>query len=232
LEATRLHLEELQKELDERARQRPQVSTQHHRQLFPPADNLEVFRTPIQNVAAAAKIADSIEPSNSEAGRGLEQIRALLGAARQQNSAVSQSRNRIHSKSPRADTVQSAHSPGSPLRRRGGGYHNDQYQDQGRDQFAPHNYRDDRRRVPSPPRGGHTCPGTMMIGARTTMSRPLGSMRGQSLFRIESTGADTTEMVMIEIFRVEAGQSFQAQSVLAEPFNLLKFPPTTGWQLG
>jgi hypothetical protein len=110
LEATRLRLEELQKSLDERARQRPQVSSRRHRQLFPPADNPEVYRTPIQNVAAAAKIADSIQPSNSEAGRGIEQIRALLGAARQQNSAISQSRNRIHSKSPRADTVQSAHS--------------------------------------------------------------------------------------------------------------------------
>jgi hypothetical protein len=158
LEATRLRLEEMQKALDERTRQRPPVSTRHHRQLFPPADNLEVFRTPIQNVAAAAKIADSIQPSNSEAGRGLEQIRALLGAARQQNSAVSQSRNRIHSKSPRADTVQSAHSPGSPLRRRGGGYRDDRYQDQGRDQYAPRYHRDDRRRVPTPPRSGPYVP--------------------------------------------------------------------------
>ena len=77
----------------------------------------------------------------------------------------------------------------------------------------------------------HTCPGTMMIGARTAMSGPQGSMRGQSSFRIESTGADITERVMAEIFRVEAEQLFLAQSVLAEPLDLLKFLRTTGWQL-
>ena len=42
------------------------------------------------------------------------QIRALLRAAGEQNTAVSQSRNRIHNRSMMADTVQSAHSPRSP----------------------------------------------------------------------------------------------------------------------
>ena len=51
----------------------------------------------IQNLTAAAHIAESIQPSRSEAGRGLEQIMALLRAAGDQNSAVSQSWNRIHS---------------------------------------------------------------------------------------------------------------------------------------
>jgi hypothetical protein len=68
--AERTRLEEMQRTLNERTRQC---------QLFPPVDdNLQVFPTPIQNIAAAARIADSIQPSNSEAGRGLEQIRALL----------------------------------------------------------------------------------------------------------------------------------------------------------
>ncbi|KAI5009057.1 hypothetical protein ZWY2020_010105 [Hordeum vulgare] len=53
--------------------------------------NAEVFRTPVLNLAAAAKIADSLQPTHSEAGRGIEQIRALLHTAQQQNSAVSQS---------------------------------------------------------------------------------------------------------------------------------------------
>jgi len=133
--AERTRLEEMQRTLDKRTQQR---------QLFPPVDdNLQVYRTPIQNIEAAARITDSIQPSDSEAGRGLEQIRPLLGAARQQNTAVSQSRNRIHSRSARADIVQSAHSPGSPLRRRGRDYHNDQFRDQRRDQFAPRHHRDD-----------------------------------------------------------------------------------------
>ena len=55
------------------------------------------------------------------------------------------------------------------------------------------------------PRGVvHMCPGTMMIDARTAKSGSLDSMRGQSSFRIESTGAGITEMAMTETFRVEA----------------------------
>ena len=107
MEATRLRLKEMQEALDERACQRPPVSSRRQRQLFPSGshNNVKVFRTPILNVAAAAKIADSIQPPRSEAGRGLQQIRVLLDAAQQQNLAVSQSRNRLHSNSPRADTV-------------------------------------------------------------------------------------------------------------------------------
>ena len=95
----------------------------------------------------------------------------MLGAARQQNSAVSQSRNKIHSRSV-AETVQSAHSPGSPQRRRGGDYRNDQYRDQGRDQYAPRPRRDDHRRVPSPPRSGQYAP------RRYDDRHPYGDERG------------------------------------------------------
>ena len=90
--AERTRLENLQRILDEQARQRAPKSSR--RQLFLPT---QVYRTPVQNLAAAARIAESIQPSQSEAGRGLLQIRALLRVAGNQNSAVSQSRNRIHS---------------------------------------------------------------------------------------------------------------------------------------
>lgn len=132
--------------LNERTRQRLPVSSRHQRQLFLSGsqNNGQVVRTPVLNVAAASRIADSIQPSGSEAGKGLGQIRALLQAAQHQNSAVSRSHNRLHIDSPRADTVQSAHNPGSPLRRRGGGYCEDQCRDQGQDQFAPRYHCDDR----------------------------------------------------------------------------------------
>ena len=122
--AERTRLENLQRALDERARQR--VPDTSRRQLFPPT---QVYRTPIQNLAAAIRIAESIQPSQSEAGRGLLQIRDLLRAAGDQNSAVSQSRNRIHSRSVAANTVQSAHSPRSPPRREGRENRRDQYGD-------------------------------------------------------------------------------------------------------
>ena len=99
--AERTRLENLQRALDERAQQR--VPDSSRRQLFP--QPTQVYRTPIQNLAAAARIAESIQPSQSEAGRGLMQIRDLLRAAGDQNSVVSQSRNRIHSRSVAVNTV-------------------------------------------------------------------------------------------------------------------------------
>ncbi|KAI4976422.1 hypothetical protein ZWY2020_050029 [Hordeum vulgare] len=67
------------------ARRPPRRSASRHTRW----SNVELFRTPLLNLAAAAKIADSLQPTDSEAGRGIEQIRALLHAAQQQNSAVS-----------------------------------------------------------------------------------------------------------------------------------------------
>ena len=52
---------------------------------------------------------------------------------------MSQSRNRIHSRSLVADTVQSAHSPRSPLQREGRGQYDRQFD------------RDNHRRLPTPP---------------------------------------------------------------------------------
>ena len=99
--AERTRLENLQRTLDDRARQRAPESSR--RQLFPPPT--QVYRTPIQNLAAASRIEESIQPSQSEAGRGLMQIRDLLRAAGEQNTTVSQSWNRIHSRPVVADTV-------------------------------------------------------------------------------------------------------------------------------
>ena len=65
--AERTRLENLQRALDERARQRIPDSSRH--QLFKPPT--QVYRTPIQNLATATRIAESIQPSQSEAGRGL-----------------------------------------------------------------------------------------------------------------------------------------------------------------
>ena len=57
--AERTRLENLQRALDERARQ--QVPDSSRRQLFPPPT--QVYRTSIQNLAAAARIAELIQPS-------------------------------------------------------------------------------------------------------------------------------------------------------------------------
>ena len=96
------------------ARRPPRRSASRHTRR----SNVEVFRTPLLNLAAAAQIADSLQPTDSEAGRGIEQIRALLRTAQQQNSAVSQSHNRIHNSSVHANTHRSVHSPGSHQHRR------------------------------------------------------------------------------------------------------------------
>ena len=55
----RTRLENHQHALDERARQR--IPESSRRQLFPPPT--QVYRTPIQNLTAATRIAESIQPS-------------------------------------------------------------------------------------------------------------------------------------------------------------------------
>src|SRR4051812_37564224 len=61
--AERTRLENLQRALDERARA-PAPESSRRRVFQPPT---QVYRTPIQNLAAAARIAESIQPSQSEA---------------------------------------------------------------------------------------------------------------------------------------------------------------------
>lgn len=105
LEATRLAtlaertcLEKREKALKECARNIPS-SSRNRRQLFPNnnTQNYHILRTPVQNLVAATRIADTLQPSGSAAER-LRHIQALLKAAMAQNSVVTQSHNWIHSK--------------------------------------------------------------------------------------------------------------------------------------
>lgn len=82
------------------------------RRLFLTTDTgaFPVLHTPIQNLAAATWIVDSIQSSGSVAD-DIHHITAMLKVALEQNNAVMQSHNRGHSKAARADTVASAHSP-------------------------------------------------------------------------------------------------------------------------
>ena len=81
----------------------------------------------------------------------------MLRAVGEQNTTVSQSWNRIHSRSMVADTVQSAHSPRSPPRREGREDRRDQYRNC--EQYDHRLDHDDRRRVPTPPpRSGSYVP--------------------------------------------------------------------------
>lgn len=109
--AERAWLEQREKALEERARNIP-TSSRNRRQLFPNNNNqnFHVLRTPVQNLVAATQLADTLQPSGS-ATEGLRHIQVLLKVAMAQNSAITQSHDRIHSRSVRADTTQSAHSP-------------------------------------------------------------------------------------------------------------------------
>ncbi|KAE8816482.1 hypothetical protein D1007_06088 [Hordeum vulgare] len=107
----RERLERLLRSLDARAaRDQPSSS---RRQLFlnNRSRHIEVMRTRVLYLAAANRIADSIQLSDTAAGRGIRKIQDLLKTALQQNSTVSPSRHRIRNKSVQADTMQSARSP-------------------------------------------------------------------------------------------------------------------------
>lgn len=109
--AERERLSQMEWSLRARAQDVAETS-RSQRRLFPTADEgaYPVLRTPMQNIAAATRIADSIQPSCSAAD-DIRHVKALLKTALQQNVAVTQSHNRVHSKSVRADTTASAHSP-------------------------------------------------------------------------------------------------------------------------
>ena len=145
------------------------------------------------------------------------QIRDLLWAAGDQNSAVSQSCNRIHSRSVAVNTVQSAHSPRSPPRREGRGGRRDPYDDR----FD----RDDRRRVPTPPQElGLTPLGNKVTDASTVLVEELRLTPGNHALmqdplscKVWSTGTELTVKAMTETRPPAVGFMFQDQTVLAEP---------------
>ena len=85
---------------------------------------------------------------------------------------------------------------------------------------------------------GHTRPGGMMTGARMVMTaefqstqESLGSMQGQSLYKVWSTGTEHTEKGWIETGPVEAGSMFLALSVSEEPSEPLRSLITSDWRL-
>ena len=82
----------------------------------------------------------------------------------------------------------------------------------------------------------HMCPGIMMIGARTAKSgggqstqENQGLMQGQFFCKVWWTGIEHTEKGKTEITRLEAECMFLVPSVLAEPSELQRSLPTSGW---
>ncbi|KAE8803648.1 hypothetical protein D1007_20494 [Hordeum vulgare] len=84
--------ERLDRLLDVRATRDQPSSNRSRTQLFPNdrQRHIEVMRTPLLNLAAATRTADSVQPSDSVAGEGIRLIQALLKIAMQQNTVVSQ----------------------------------------------------------------------------------------------------------------------------------------------
>ena len=135
--AERDRLERLQRELDECERRQPSSSRHKHRLYSSDQPRkYQVLSTPLKNLAAATRIADSIQPSGSTAVEGIRKIQALLKTALSQNAAVSQSRDQIHSASVRAETIQSSHSPLGSGRRRATSSSRDRHEDRRRDLVA------------------------------------------------------------------------------------------------
>ena len=145
------------------------------------------------------------------------QIRDLLQAAGDQNSVVSQSRNRIHSRSIAANIVQPAHSPRSPPRRVGREARREHYDDR----FD----RDDRRRVPTPPpRSGSNAHRQqddrrqLSIGRRAPVDPENQALtRDPSSCKVRSIGTELIEVAMTGMCPLAAESMFQVQNALAEP---------------
>ena len=83
----------------------------------------------------------------------------------------------------------------------------------------------------------HMCPGNMMIGTRAAVSEgsqstqeSQGLMRGQSSFKVWSTGTEHTEKDSTEIVRLAVEFMSLDLNVSAEPSDLLRFHPTSGWK--
>src|SRR4051812_37310102 len=72
--------------------------------------------TPVENLIAATRITNSLQPSGS-AAEEIKHMAFLLKAAVDQNVAVSQSQQRIHSQAPPARTSLSVHTPYGEARR-------------------------------------------------------------------------------------------------------------------
>ena len=114
-----MRLAELQDTLEQHAREIAQLKQSRTSRQLQNREG-EPFRamdTPVENLIAATRIANSIQPSGS-AAEGIQHLAFLLQKAVEQNAVVSQSLQRVHSQAPPAGTSQSVHTPYGGSRRR------------------------------------------------------------------------------------------------------------------
>src|ERR1044071_5276622 len=120
LEAARLtnlavqqRLAELQNTLEHQAREVARLKQSRTSRKLRGNGERGPFRaldTPMENLLAATRIANSLQPSGS-AAEGIEHLAFLLQKAVEQNAEVSQSLQRVHSQPPLTGTSQSVYTP-------------------------------------------------------------------------------------------------------------------------
>src|SRR3954468_4542550 len=111
--AERQRLIELQNTLEHQAREVARLrQSRTSRQLRGGGEEgpFRALNTPIENLIAATRIANSLQPSGS-AAEGIEHLAFLLQKAVEQNAEVSQSLQRVHSQPPLTGTSQSVYTP-------------------------------------------------------------------------------------------------------------------------
>src|ERR1041385_5818394 len=116
--AERDRLAELENTLERQAREVARLrQSRTSRQLQGPGrEPFRAMGTPVENLIAATRIANSLHPSGS-AAEEIQHLAFLLQTAVDQNAAVSQSQQRIHSQVPPARTPLSVHTPYGEARR-------------------------------------------------------------------------------------------------------------------
>src|ERR1044071_1235981 len=111
--AERQRLAELQNTLEHQAREVARLKQSRTSRQLRGGGERGPFRaldTPMENLMAATRIANSLQPSGS-AAEGIEHLAFLLQKAVEQNAEVSQSLQRIHSQPPLTGTSQSVYTP-------------------------------------------------------------------------------------------------------------------------
>src|SRR3954469_19353941 len=111
--AERQRLAELQNTLENQAREVARLrQSRTSRQLRGGGEEgpFRALNTPMENLIAATRIANSLQPSGS-AAEGIEHLVFLLQKAVEQNAEVSQSLQRVHSNPPLTGTSQSVYTP-------------------------------------------------------------------------------------------------------------------------
>src|SRR3954462_10096240 len=111
--AERQRLVELQNTLEHQAREVTRLrQSRTSRQLRGGGEEgpFRALNTPMENLIAATRIANSLQPSGS-AAEGMEHLAFLLQKAVEQNTEVSQSLQRVHSQPPLMGTSQSVYTP-------------------------------------------------------------------------------------------------------------------------